>query len=163
MSQAQALQSLLDSVRNLNLSLGRFGEALFDDLDLPGGPRELLREIGARPEVTVPQLAALRNVSRQHVQFQANFLYDQGWVEVLENPKHARSFLYRLTKEGQKILKIVQGREAVVFGKWVQEHGATLEVAAAALNVLKLELEADDTQAAVATAKKKHKALSLGA
>jgi DNA-binding MarR family transcriptional regulator len=50
---------------------------------------------------TVPELARARPVSRQHCQTIANGLVEQGLAEFVDNPRHKKSKLLRITKKGR--------------------------------------------------------------
>jgi DNA-binding MarR family transcriptional regulator len=66
-----------------------------------GGEFGVLRSLVQEGPQTVPQMAAARPVSRQHCQTIVNGLAEQGLVEFLDNPRHKRSKLVRLTKRGR--------------------------------------------------------------
>jgi len=55
--------------------------------------------------MTVPDIARMRPVSRQHIQTLANEMADEGLVTFEENPRHKRSKLVAATPKGQKIFK----------------------------------------------------------
>jgi DNA-binding MarR family transcriptional regulator len=50
--------------------------------------------------LTVPQIAEMRPTSRQRMQRLADELAAEGIVEFIDNPKHRRSKLVRLTRKG---------------------------------------------------------------
>jgi DNA-binding MarR family transcriptional regulator len=66
-----------------------------------GGEFGVLRTLVQEGALTVPQMAAARPVSRQHCQTIVNGLAEQGLVEFLDNPRHKRSKLVRVTKRGR--------------------------------------------------------------
>jgi DNA-binding MarR family transcriptional regulator len=66
-----------------------------------GGDYGLLRLLIQNGPQTVPELARLRPISRQHCQTIINGLADGGYIEFVENPKHKRSHLVRVTKKGR--------------------------------------------------------------
>ena len=49
----------------------------------------------------MPEIARVRPISRQHCQTIANSLKTQGFVEFIDNPKHKRSSLVRITRRGR--------------------------------------------------------------
>lgn len=75
-----------------------------------GGHWWLVRRLRAVGEQTVPQLAQFRGVSRQHVQVTVNDLVQRGLVEVLDNPRHKRSKLVRLTTRGRNYVEATGDR-----------------------------------------------------
>src|SRR5829696_5631191 len=58
------------------------------------------RSLARLGPLTVPQIAQMRPTSRQRMQRLADELAAEGLVEFIENPKHRRSKLVRLTPEG---------------------------------------------------------------
>ena len=50
---------------------------------------------------TVPEIARARPVSRQHCQTIVNGLVEQELAEFVDNPKHKKSKLVRVTKKGR--------------------------------------------------------------
>lgn len=67
-----------------------------------GGEWGVLRTLVKEGPHTVPEMARTRPVSRQHCQTICNALEDQGLVEFVDNPKHKRSKLVRVTKKGRE-------------------------------------------------------------
>src|SRR2546430_15569920 len=59
-----------------------------------------LRSLALLGPLTVPQIAQMRPTSRQRMQRLADELAAEGLVEFIENPKHRRSKLVRLTPKG---------------------------------------------------------------
>lgn len=67
-----------------------------------GGEWGVLRTLVKEGPHTVPDMARTRPVSRQHCQTICNALEAQGLVEFIDNPKHKRSKLVRITKKGRE-------------------------------------------------------------
>jgi DNA-binding MarR family transcriptional regulator len=59
-----------------------------------------MRSLALLGPLTVPQIAEMRPTSRQRMQRLANELAAEGLVEFIDNPKHRRSKLVRLTSKG---------------------------------------------------------------
>jgi DNA-binding MarR family transcriptional regulator len=66
-----------------------------------GGAFGFMRSLALRGPLTVPQIARMRPTSRQRMQRLADELAAQGLVEFVDNPKHRRSKLVRLTRKGE--------------------------------------------------------------
>ena len=66
-----------------------------------GGAFGFMRSLTLLGPLTVPQIAQMRPTSRQRMQRLADELADEGLVEFIDNPKHRRSKLVRLTPKGQ--------------------------------------------------------------
>ncbi len=65
-----------------------------------GGAFGLMRSLALLGPLTVPQIALMRPTSRQRMQRLADELVAEGLVEFVDNPKHRRSKLVRLTSKG---------------------------------------------------------------
>ncbi|GLS28384.1 DNA-binding transcriptional regulator, MarR family [Mesorhizobium albiziae] len=59
-----------------------------------------MRSLALLGSLTVPQVAQMRPASRQRMQRLANELAAKGLVEFIDNPRHRRSKLVRLTPKG---------------------------------------------------------------
>jgi DNA-binding MarR family transcriptional regulator len=59
-----------------------------------------MRSLALIGPLTVPQIAQMRPTSRQRMQRLADELAAEGLVEFIDNPKHLRSKLVRLTRKG---------------------------------------------------------------
>src|SRR6266498_725640 len=60
-----------------------------------------MRSLALLGPLTVPQIAQMRPTSRQRMQRLADELAAEGLVELIDNPKHRRSKLARLTHKGE--------------------------------------------------------------
>ena len=65
-----------------------------------GGAFGFMRSLALIGPLTVPQIAQMRPTSRQRMQRLADELAADGLVEFVDNPKHRRSKLVRLTPGG---------------------------------------------------------------
>src|SRR5260221_12623043 len=66
-----------------------------------GGAFGFMRSLALLGPLTVPQIALMRPTSRQRMQRLADELAADGLVEFIDNPKHQRSKLLRLTRKGE--------------------------------------------------------------
>jgi DNA-binding MarR family transcriptional regulator len=82
--------------------------------ELSAGRRSLIKSLGAHGPHTVPQMAKLRSVSRQHIQTLVNSLRVDGLVRSVMNPSHQRSVLIELTPKGRQFLAEMESREVVL-------------------------------------------------
>lgn len=80
--------------------------------EMSGGLRSILRGLNKQGAQTVPQMARVRTVSRQHIQMLVNRLLEIGYVEQQPNPAHRRSPLIGLTDAGLRIVEEMNEREA---------------------------------------------------
>lgn len=65
-----------------------------------GGAFGFLRSLALLGPLTVPRIAQMRPTSRQRMQRLADELAAEGLVEFIDNPRHRRSKLVRLTPKG---------------------------------------------------------------
>ena len=75
-----------------------------------GGAFGFLRSLVLLGPLTVPQIARMRPTSRQRMQRLADELAAEGLVEFIDNPKHLRSKLVRLTRRGAARYQMLNGR-----------------------------------------------------
>lgn len=66
-----------------------------------GGEWAIMRQLILEGDQTVPEMARARPVSRQHCQTIVNGLCSQGLAETVDNPRHRKSRLVRITKKGR--------------------------------------------------------------
>jgi DNA-binding MarR family transcriptional regulator len=65
-----------------------------------GGSFGFMRSLALIGPLNVPQIARMRPTSRQRMQRRADELAAEGLVELIDNPRHRRSKLVRLTRKG---------------------------------------------------------------
>ena len=109
------VRRLLDEVRLLNNLLIQLAGELHADLGLGVPARAVLEFLHAQGPTPVPEIARIRNVSRQHIQTIADGLIADGLVEPHDNPAHRRSPLLALTELGQRTITTVLRREERVI------------------------------------------------
>ena len=75
-----------------------------------GGAFGFMRSLALLGPLTVPQIAQMRPTSRQRMQRLADELAAAGLVEFIDNPKHRRSKLVRLTRKGDARYRTLSAR-----------------------------------------------------
>jgi DNA-binding MarR family transcriptional regulator len=75
-----------------------------------GGAFGFMRSLALLGPLTVPQIAQMRPTSRQRMQRLANELAAEGLAEFIDNPKHRRSKLVRLTRKGDARYRELKAR-----------------------------------------------------
>jgi DNA-binding MarR family transcriptional regulator len=101
---AGVLTDVILLVFKLNGQLLAAGDRLVEHLQLTSARWQMLGAIGLSPSPrTAPQLAAAMGVTRQGAQKQLDFLLEDGLVTAEENPGHARSPFYALTRRGAAV------------------------------------------------------------
>jgi DNA-binding MarR family transcriptional regulator len=88
-----------------------------------GGAFGFMRSLALFGPLTVPQIAQMRPTSRQRMQRLADELAAEGLVAFIENPKHRRSKLVRLTPKGH--------------ARYRQQHSQLLAIAASVGDALR--------------------------
>lgn len=89
-----------------------------------GGEWGVLRTLVTEGPRTVPEIARTRPVSRQHCQTIANALRTKGFVEFIENPKHKRSMLLRVTKKGRERFEAMRKQFLAVSAEYASSFTA---------------------------------------
>lgn len=75
-----------------------------------GGAFGFMRSLAMTGPLTVPQIAQMRPTSRQRMQRLADELAAEGLVEFIDNPRHLRSKLVRLTRKGDARYRSLSAR-----------------------------------------------------
>lgn len=97
------LTDVILAVFQVNGNLLEAGDRLVAPLGLTSARWQVIGAIAlAGTPLTAPQIGAAMGITRQGVQKQLNALLSEGLIEKQTNPKHERSVLYALSKEGKK-------------------------------------------------------------
>jgi DNA-binding MarR family transcriptional regulator len=99
-SKAEAVAELMLDVAQCFFKIRALGQKTGFITGWGGGAFGFMRSLALLGPLTVPQIAQMRPTSRQRMQRLANELEAQGLVEFIDNPKHRRSKLVRLTTQG---------------------------------------------------------------
>ena len=121
---ARIFFELVDEVRALFHRLRAAGDVLLQEEDVNAGQRGLMIDLQQLGPTTVPDLARMRPVSRQHVQSSMDPLVERGLVERRDNPEHKRAWLYALTEDGVAMIDRIRRREL----RWVVRAGLPVPV-----------------------------------
>jgi DNA-binding MarR family transcriptional regulator len=130
-------ETVEELVRQVSAAAYRFGSAADDicrDVGVTGAMRDVLTAVLANEPATVPHVARILGVSRQHVQKLADLLWERALVGFRTNPAHARSPLVELTDKGRAVVETIRECEQ----KLIADVAADLPAdAATALAVLR--------------------------
>lgn len=99
-SRAEAITELMLEVAQCFFRIRAFGQKAGLITSWGGGAFGFIRSLALFGPLTVPQIAEMRPTSRQRMQRLADELAAEGIVEFIDNPKHRRSKLVRLTRKG---------------------------------------------------------------
>ena len=115
--QINSFYPLTLAVRRLFHKLGHGVSQLHSDIAVSGGMRAVLESVIRGGPQTVPQMARVRPVTRQHIQGLVNDLLTAGLVEYAENPAHKRSKLVAPTARGRRTYAEMRKREDAAFAQ----------------------------------------------
>jgi DNA-binding MarR family transcriptional regulator len=99
-AKAEAIAELMLEVAQWFFRIRALGQKAGLITSWGGGAFGFMRSLALLGPLTVPQIAQMRPTSRQRMQRLANELAAEGLVEFIDNPKHRRSKLVRLTSKG---------------------------------------------------------------
>ena len=100
-SRAEAVAELMLEVAQCFFRIRAVGQKTGLITSWGGGAFGFMRSLALLGPLTVPQIAQMRPTSRQRMQRLADELAAEGLVEFIDNPKHRRSKLVRLTAKGE--------------------------------------------------------------
>jgi DNA-binding MarR family transcriptional regulator len=98
--KGEAIAELMLEVAQFFFRLRAIGQRTGLITSWGGGAFGFMRSLAVIGPLTVPQIAQMRPTSRQRMQRLADELAAEGLVEFIDNPKHRRSKLVRLTRKG---------------------------------------------------------------
>jgi DNA-binding MarR family transcriptional regulator len=99
--KAEAIAELMLEVAQCFFRIRAVGQQTGLITSWGGGAYGFMRSLAVLGPLTVPQIAAMRPTSRQRMQRLADELAAEGLVRFVDNPKHQRSKLVRLTRKGE--------------------------------------------------------------
>ena len=141
MPAAAAFTDLLDHVVRLMRRFTTAGERLAKPSDQTLARWLVLEAIEPAP-ATVAQVGRDLALARQSVQRIADLLERDGLAEYVDNPRHRRAKLLRLTPRGRAVLRSIQARQrtwAATLGERIGE--SDLRLASAILDRVLFALE----------------------
>lgn len=109
-SKAEAVAELMLEVAQCFFRIRAVGQRTGLITSWGGGAFGFMRSLAQLGPLTVPQIAQMRPTSRQRMQRLADELAAEGLVEFVDNPKHQRSKLVRLTRKGDARYRELQAR-----------------------------------------------------
>jgi DNA-binding MarR family transcriptional regulator len=113
-SKAEAIGELMLEVAQCFFRIRAVGQKTGLITSWGGGAFGFMRSLALLGPLTVPQIAEMRPTSRQRMQRLADELAAEGLVEFLDNPKHRRSRLVRLTPKGDARYRELNDRFLVI-------------------------------------------------
>ena len=110
-----AVDELTMTAALLYFRMRKAAEEILGEGAQSSGRRSVLKGLAGAGPQTVPQMARVRMVSRQHIQKLVNGLLADGLVELVDNPAHKRSKLVRITPKGDEAAEATAKREAEIL------------------------------------------------
>jgi len=98
--KGEAIADLMLEVAQFFFRLRAIGQRTGLITNWGGGAFGFMRSLALLGPLSVPQIAQMRPTSRQRMQRLADELAAEGLVEFIDNPRHRRSKLVRLTPRG---------------------------------------------------------------
>ena|SRR5271165_3899531 len=109
-SKSKAIGELMLEVAQFFFRIRAVGQKTGLITSWGGGAFGFMRSLALIGPLTVPQIAQMRPTSRQRMQRLADELAAGGLVEFIDNPKHRRSKLVRLTPKGDRRYRALNTR-----------------------------------------------------
>lgn len=109
--KTEKLSQLVHENTRFFFAMNNVAEKLHGAGHISAGLRTILLDLEEEGPKTVPDMAHLRNASRQYVQSMVNHLHDRDLVAYADNPRHKRSKLVALTEAGRLLLQEMLLRE----------------------------------------------------
>lgn len=99
-------------IRRLFRALAQLADGYLQAHGLSAADRAVLEFLYPDAALSVPEIAARYQVSRQHIQVTVNTLLEDGFLESRPNPRHKRSPLFALTHVGRELFNKIRAAEA---------------------------------------------------
>lgn len=99
-------------IRRLFRALAQLADGYLQAHGLSAADRAVLEFLYADAALSVPEIAARYQVSRQHIQVTVNALLEDGFLESRPNPRHKRSPLFALTHVGRELFNKIRAAES---------------------------------------------------
>ena len=143
--QLKSFYPLTLCVRRLFHKLGYGVAALHQNSSVSVGMRAVLESVIDGGPQTVPHMAKIRPVTRQHIQTLVNELLDGNYVEYIDNPAHKRSKLVAPTKRGMRVFEKMRSLESEAFKRAkIEVSPEELEAARKVLSALITTFESQE-------------------
>lgn len=128
-SKGEAIADLMLEIAQCFFRVRALGQKTGFITSWGGGAFGFMRSLALLGPLTVPQIAEMRPTSRQRMQRLADELAADGLVRFVDNPRHRRSKLVRLTAKGEARYRELDAR--------LRTMASTLGVAPSAAEIRK--------------------------
>lgn len=138
MTKVRTLYQVIRQVRSCFNQLKAVGDELHKDLGITASMRAVMESLAEDGEQTVPQIARVKGVSRQHIQVNVDELAAAALVVLRDNPGHRRSPFVAMTRKGQTAFKEMRRREMKILELLAHDHRVD-QLEATAKTLMKLK------------------------
>lgn len=111
-SRNESAYDIVWLIRRLFRSMAQTADDYLAAIGISAADRAVMEFLYPEHSLSVPQIAARYDVSRQHVQVTANSLLEKGLLESVANPRHKRSTLMQLTDTGRAVFSGIRHNES---------------------------------------------------
>lgn len=98
-------------IRRVFRAMAARADQYLEDSGLSAADRAVMEFVFPEEELAVPDIARRYNVSRQHIQTTVNSLVQRGLLRMVDNPRHKRSRLVRLSALGRESFAEIRRNE----------------------------------------------------
>jgi DNA-binding MarR family transcriptional regulator len=102
-------------IRRLFRAMSARADQYLAEADLSAADRAVMEFLTTSDALSVPEIARRYDVSRQHIQVTVNALLAKGLLRSVDNPKHKRSRLVRLSSLGRDSFEEIRRNETAVI------------------------------------------------
>ena len=102
-------------IRRLFRAMAARADQYLAEAELTAADRAVMEFLTTSDALSVPEIARRYNVSRQHIQVTVNALLAKGLLRSIDNPKHKRSRLVRLSSLGRDSFEEIRRNETAVI------------------------------------------------
>ena len=102
-------------IRRLFRAMAQLADRYLRAHGLAAADRAVLQFLDRDDALSVPEIAARCQVSRQHIQVTVNALLEDGFLESRPNPRHKRSPLFALSPIGRELFRKIRAAESEVL------------------------------------------------
>ena len=104
-------------IRRLFRAMAQLADTYLRAHGLAAADRAVLEFLYPDEALSVPDIAARYQVSRQHIQVTVNALLEDGFVVSRPNPRHKRSPLFALSHVGRELFSKIRAAESELLDK----------------------------------------------
>ena len=104
-------------IRRLFRAMAQLADTYLRAHGLAAADRAVLEFLYPDEALSVPDIAARYQVSRQHIQVTVNALLEDGFVVSRPNPRHKRSPLFALSQVGRELFRKIRAAESELLDK----------------------------------------------